>query len=136
MIMRHTRGSVTWVDLESPSHSELASVMSEFKIDPRIEEEIIEPTLYPLTIPFPGYQYLVVHFPTPDPTAGTHNQEIDFVVGKNFIITVRYEVIETIHNLHRVFEAEELLGLPHPKAHADELLERLMRRMYGAIREE
>lgn len=136
MITRHTRGKITWIDLESPSHEELSSVMREFSIDDRIEEEIIAPTPYPIVISFPKYHYLILHFPTTDPTSGTRTQEVDFIVGKNFIITARYEIIETLHNLHRVFEAEELLGLPHPTTKADELLERLMRRMYGAIREE
>ncbi|MDB5195379.1 MAG: Magnesium transporter [Parcubacteria group bacterium] len=136
MVTRHTRGKITWVDLESPSHEELDSVMREFNIDERIEEEIIAPTPYPIVISFPKYQYLILHFPTTDPAGGTRTQEVDFIVGKHFIITARYEIIETLHNLHRVFEAEELLGLPHATAHADELLERLMRRMYGAIREE
>ncbi len=136
MVTRHKRGKITWIDLESPTHEELDSVMIEFSIDERIEEEIIAPTHYPIAISFPKYQYLILHFPTSDPGSGTRNQEIDFIVGKNFIITARYEVIDTIHNLHRVFEAEELLGLPTPASRADDLLERLLRRLYGAIREE
>jgi Mg2+ and Co2+ transporter CorA len=136
MIRRHTRGKITWVDLESPSHQELDEIMREFDIDERIEEEIIAPTPYPIAISFPKYQYLILHFPTTGTEAGTRSQEIDFIVGKKFIITARYEVVETLHNLHRVFEAEELLGLPHRAVTADELLERIMRRLYGAIREE
>lgn len=136
MVTRHTRGKITWVDLETPTHDELSDIMREFSIDERIEEEIIAPTHYPIAISFPKYQYLILHFPTADPSSGTRNQEIDFIVGKNFIITARYEVMDSIHNLHRVFEAEELLGLPHPGSRADELLERLLRRLYGAIREE
>ncbi|MGE5540961.1 MAG: magnesium transporter CorA family protein [Bacillota bacterium] len=136
MITRHLRGKVTWIDLENPSHQELDGVMREFGVDESIEEEIIAPTPYPITISFPKYQYLILHFPTTSPETGARAQEIDFIVGKNFIITVRYEVIETLHNLHRVFEAEELLGLPHRAVRADELLERIMRRLYGAIRED
>lgn len=135
MITRHARGQITWVDLENPSHQELDEVMREFGIDDSIEEEIIAPTPYPISISFPKYQYLILHFPTTC-ADGTRSQEIDFIVGKKFIITARYEVIETLHNLHRVFEAEELLGLPHRAVSADELLERIMRRLYGAIREE
>jgi magnesium transporter len=137
MVTRHTRGKITWVDLESPTHEELDAVMKEFKIDERIEEEIIAPTHYPIAIGFPKYQYLILHFPTADPRSGTRNQEIDFIVGKNFIITARYEIIDSLHNLHRVFEAEELLGLPAAStSHSSDLLERLLRRLYAAIREE
>ena len=35
-----------------------------------------------------------------------------------------------------MFEAEELLGLPANADHADALLERVLRRMYGALRED
>ena len=89
-----------------------------------------------MVISFPKYQYLILHFPTSDTSSGTRNQEIDFIVGKNFLITARYEVIDSIHSLHRVFEAEELLGLPRADALTAHLLERILKRMYGAIREE
>lgn len=136
MVTRHKRGKITWVDLESPTHAELDSVMKEFAIDPRVQDEIISPTHYPLVISYPKYEYLILHFPTADPATGTRNQEIDFIIGKHFLITARYEVIETIHSLHRVFEAEDMLGLSKPGSHAGHLLERIMKRMYSAIREE
>lgn len=136
MITRHTRGKVVWVDMESPTLDELQSIMREFRIDARVEEEIISPTPYPIVVSFPSYIYMILHFPTTEASGGAKRQEIDFIVGKNFLITARYEVIETIHNLHKVFEAEELLDLPVHETHASELFERMMRRLYGAIRQE
>lgn len=136
MITRHKRGKVTWIDIESPTEDELRSVMEEFSIDPRVEEEIISPTPYPIVVSFPTYLYMILHFPTADVRGGAKGQEIDFIVGKSFIITARYEVIESIHNLHKVFEAEELIGLPAHENSTSELLERILRRLYGAIRQE
>ncbi|MFZ1987456.1 MAG: CorA family divalent cation transporter [Minisyncoccia bacterium] len=133
MVLRHARGKITWIDMESPTQEELADVMREFDIDPRVEEEIISPTVYPLFIPFADYLYLVLHFPTAAAEGGARNQEIDFIVGKSFIITARYEVIDSIHNLHKVFEAEELLGLPDSNLKTEILLERIFRRLYSAI---
>lgn len=136
MITRHTRGKVTWVDLESPTMEELREVMQEFKIDTRIEEEIVNPTPYPIVVSFPTYVYMILHFPTADAAGGARSQEIDFIVGKKFLITARYEVIESIHNLHKVFEAEELIGIKSSEANTSELLERMLRRLYAAIRQE
>lgn len=136
MVTRHVRGKITWIDLECPTEEELGAVMREFGIDPRIEEEIISPTSYPIVIGFPRYVYLILHFPTGDPKGGTKSQEVDFIVGKHFIITARYELIDSIHGLHKVFEAEELLGLPKDEVHAGILIERIFRRLYGAIRDE
>jgi magnesium transporter len=110
--------------------------MREFKIDARIEEEIITETPYPIVVSSKNYLYLVLHFPTSDPNGGAKNQEIDFIIGKHFLITARYETINSIQNLHKVFEAEELIGLPVTTDHADVLLERVMRRLYSALRED
>lgn len=136
MLTRHTRKGVTWIDMESPTRQELQDVMTEFNIDARIEEEIISPTPYPLVVSSARYLYLILHFPTTDPRGGAKNQEIDFIVGKDFMITARYEVIDSIHNLHKVFEAEELLGLPAKQADAEGLLERVLRHLYAALSEE
>lgn len=133
MINRHTRGKTVWVDLECPTDEEVSEVMREFDIDERIHEEISTPTAYPLSISFPGYTYLILHFPVAGSEDGTRSQEIDFIVGKHFLITARYESIESLHNLHRVLEAEELLGMPAGLLRTGELLERVMSRLYASI---
>lgn len=135
MITRHERGGCIWVDLESPTREELRSVVEEFHIDAHIEEEIIAPTPYPLFVTADEYTYLILHFPTADVSGGARNQEIDIIVGKNFVITARYEVVGSILSLHKAFEAEELLGIPNTGG-AAHLVERLLRRLYGAMIEE
>lgn len=107
--------------------------MREFDINARIEEEIISPTPYPISITFPDYQYMVLHFPTVQGGGNTRSQEVDFIVGQKFLVTARYEVVEPLHNLHRVFEAEELLGVPGSESQAEVLVEQILRRLYGAI---
>jgi magnesium transporter len=136
MITRHERGGVTWIDLEAPTAEELAQVVEEFQIDPRVEEEIVSPTPYPLVIEADSYVCLVLHFPTADPNGGARGQEIDFIVGADFLITCRYEVITSVYNLHRVFESEELLGIGKKKPTTGDLLERIMRQLYAAITDE
>lgn len=136
MVTRHVRKGITWVDLESPSREELSSVMDEFGIGERVEEEIVTPTPYPLVLSCPEYVYLILHFPTTNPEGGARNQEIDFIVGKHFLITTRYEVVDAIHNLHRMFEAEDMLELPSHGKGAAGLIERVLRHTYSAIREQ
>lgn len=136
MVKRHSRNGVTWVDMEAPAREELRAVMEEFGVGERVEEEIISPTPYPLVLCSPSYVYLILHFPTTNPEGGARNQEVDFIVGRDFLITARYEVVEAIHSLHRVFEAEELLNLPVKSRHADGLTERVIRHIYSAIRDQ
>ena len=135
MITRHERGGLVWIDLESPTRDELHAVVEEFHIDAQVEEEIITPTPYPLFVTSAEYAYLILHFPTTEVSGGARNQEIDIIVGKNFIITARYEVVGSILALHKAFEAEELLGIPNDGGTAA-LIERLLRRLYGAMVEE
>lgn len=137
MMTRHQCGAIVWIDLESPPLEELRSVMQEFSIAHQIEEEIISPTPYPLVVSSPAYVYLILHFPTSRTNEGAKNQEIDFIVGKHFLITVRYEVIDPIFALHKSFEAEELVLGKHTGRTTDPyLIERLFRRLYRATREE
>ncbi len=134
MITRHERGGMTWVDLEAPTREELRSVVAEFGVAPEVEGEIIAPTPYPLFVASPDHHYLILHFPTTSIEGGARNQEIDLIIGKNYLITVRYEVVGTIQTLHRAFEAEELLGVPEGTGAA--LIERVLRRLYAAMGEE
>ena len=136
MITRHLLGKTTWVDLESPTTDELTSVLKEFSIDERVRDEMNSPTPYPLTVAFPGYVYMIMHFPVSGTDEGARSQEVDFIVGKQFVITTRYEVIDTIHTLHKVVEAEELIGTPSKANRTGELLERILRRLYAAVSDE
>lgn len=137
MLIRHKCGSTTWTDLECPTKEELKQVMEEYGISARVEDEIVNPTPYPLSVSFPTYAYLILHFPVSDSNEGTRSQEIDFIVGKDFLITVRYETVASVHNLHKIFEAEDLLDVAAPeRASGAELTELVVRRLYHAIREE
>lgn len=134
MITRHACGAIEWIDLEAPTPDELDSVMGEFEIADQIHEEIMTPTPYPLVVTLPEYVYMILHFPTATLGEGPKNQEIDFIVGKKFLITVRYEVIDPIYTLHKSLEASELLS--RRKDGEPYLLEQLFRRLYRATREE
>lgn len=136
MITRQVCGKTVWIDIESPSYEDLTAVMDEFDIESRIVEEITTPTPYPLSLSFDEYAYLILHFPTADSTDGTRVQEVDFIVGKDFIITARYEVIEPIHGLHKVFESEELLGVGGRCTETHQVLARIIGKLYGGIGEE
>ncbi len=137
MITRHERASFAWIDLEAPTSDELHGTLKEFSIDPEIEGEIIAPTPYPLVALFPDYVFLVLHFPTANLSGGARTQEIDIIVGKNFLITARYELVGSIQGLHKAFEAEELMGGEKlGRMERGYLVERVLRRLYSAMSEE
>lgn len=133
MITRHERGGVTWVDLEHPTDEEAEAVRAEFDIDARISREITSPTPYPAFAAFGKAAFVVLHFPAPKVGGEFKDQEIDIIVGKAFLITAHYEVVDSLHKLNKDFETEELLGVESIPG-ADALLEVVLYRLYGAIR--
>ena len=128
------RGGV-WVDLEQPSAEEIRNVAREFSISERIEAELLSPTPTPLVAGDPGVALLILHFPAHGLDEGeTKNQEIDFIVGAKFIITVRYEVIVPLHRLKKMLETEAFVNEGTPLA-TDILIEILFAHLYTAIRD-
>jgi magnesium transporter len=137
MLFRYEYKGGVWLDLEKPTEEELRQVVEEFEIGDRIAKEMFFPTPTPVVIEDEGGNpvLLVLHFSTQGTENGdTKIQEIDFVVGINFIITVRYEVIAALHHLKKLFETRNLVT-GHESITADVLLEVLFAHLYSAVRD-
>lgn len=135
MIFRHEYKSGVWVDLEQPTAEEIQKTASEFSIGERIVKEVFSPTPSPLIARDGNIVLLVLHFPSHGTEDGdTKNQEIDFIVGKNFIVTVRYEIVVPLHHLKKLLEAQELVAGRTPIT-TDVLLEILFAHLYASARD-
>lgn len=88
MIKRVLYNGVTWIDLESPSSEEMSELTKEFNLHPLISSELLSPSLRPKIDLHKDYIYLILHF--------IDDKEVDFVLGKDFIITTRYEDVEPV----------------------------------------
>ncbi len=133
MIFRHEYREVTWVDLEQPSEEEIRSVAQEFSIGERLERELLSPTPTSLVLREGDMMLLVLHFPAHGAEDGmTENQEIDFIVGDNFIVTVRYEVVAPLHHLQKLLETQKLV-LKQVTITADVLFEILFAHLYTSV---
>lgn len=135
MIFRHEYRSGVWVDLEQPTDEEIREIAKEFGISERFERELFAPTPLPLVLSDDTMALMVLHFPTPGAEEGdTKSQELDFIVGKNFILTVRYEIVTSIHHLKKLLETQELVEGRSPVT-TDILLEILFAHLYTAMRD-
>lgn len=132
MTHRHSHNNLTWIDLESPTDSELAQVVGEYDIHPAVAVELATPSLKPKVDLYHNFIYLILHFPSPKPAAGGV-QEIDFIVGKNFLITTRYESIEPIYKFAKVFEVSSVLAKKNIGDHAGYLFYFLVRELYSTL---
>lgn len=136
MLNRHIHQSVTWIDLESPTQEEIRALMDEFGIDTMIAEELLLPSSKPRVELTERYMYLVLHFPALRHTHKTREQEIDIVLGKDFIITTRYEMIDPLHTFSKVFEVNSLLDKSHIGEHAGFILFYMLKRLYRSVEHE
>ncbi|MBI2409997.1 magnesium transporter CorA family protein [Candidatus Kaiserbacteria bacterium] len=134
MIFRHQYEGGVWVDLEQPTEEEIREVAREFSISEPFEAELLSPTPMPMAAVDSDRILLVLHFPESGAEGATKNQEIDFVVGNRFIVTVRYEIIASLHHLKKILEAQELTHGSVPVT-TDVLLEILFAHLYSSVRD-
>lgn len=133
MLTRYVQRNLTWVDCISPTPAEVRSLMNEFGIDPLIAEELLLPSYKPKVEKRGDIIYIILHFPTLRDGHRAPEQEIDFVVGKHFIITTRYENIDPLHTFAKIFEVEALLKSELHATHGGHLFVALVRNLYQAI---
>ncbi len=135
MIFRYEYLDGAWIDIEQPNADEIRKVAQELSINEYIERELLSPTPVPTVTGDDGIVFLVLHFPTQGTEDGeTKSQEVDFIVGKNFILTVRYEVVAPLHHLKKLLEAQQLVEGKVPVT-TDVLLETLFAHLYTAMRD-
>ncbi len=135
MIFRYAYHGGVWIDLEHPTEEEVRRTTEEFSISERLETELFSPTPAPLVASDEGVTFLAVHFPTQGVVDGNiRDQEIDFIVGETFIITVRYEVIAPLHRLRKLLETEKLIS-PHHTTSTEMLLEILFAHLSTSVRD-
>src|SRR3989338_5849559 len=136
MHTRYEHNGLIWIDLESPSRDEVQDVMDQFGIAPLIAEELLLPTTKPRVEFYPAYAYLVLHFPALRHSHKTREQEIDFIVGHNFLITTHYDTIDPLHKFSKVFEVNSLLDKSNLGNHAGYMLFYMLKKLYQAVEHE
>ncbi len=134
MISRYTYKDLVWVDVQSPTAEEVRELMGEFNIHPLAADELLTPTLRPKVDLYPNLIYLILHFPViSHKHEGGKEQEIDFIVGKNFLITTHYDLIDPLHEFSKVFEVNSILERSNIGDHAGFILFYIMKELYRML---
>lgn len=136
MIERHSYGPLTWIDLESPTHKEVHNVATEFALAPLVAEELLLPSTKPRVDFYDSHVYVIMHFPALRHPHTTYDQEIDFVIGHNFIITTHYAIIDPLHKFSKVFEVNSILEREPLGDHAGFLFFFMLRKLYRNVEHE
>ncbi len=137
MIKKYTSQNITWVDVEKPTQDEVRNLMLKYNLHPLVAEELLLPTFKPKVDSHDNYIYLILHFPFFKRTEkGTEcvNREIDFIIGKDFIITVRYEPVRPLQQFSKIFEVDSILNTEGDNnKHAGYLFFYLAIKLYEAL---
>lgn len=134
MISRYTYKDLVWVDVQSPTQEEVRALMEEFDIHPLVADELLGPTLRPKVDLYPEFIYLILHFPTiSHKHDGGEDQEIDFIIGKKFIITAHYDLVDQLHEFSKVFEVNSILDKSNIGHHAGFILYYILKDLYKML---
>lgn len=133
MLVRTQHKTITWIDLESPTHAEVHKIVNEFGIDPFTADELLLPSPKPRAEFHSSYVYTILHFPALRHTHKSLEQEIDFVIGKDFLITVHYDTIDSLHKFSKQFEVATILRYANETEHAGHVFCSLMQKLYRAV---
>lgn len=111
MISKHDFKGSTWVELDSPTEDEVRRVMDEHGLHIDVARDLTSPSLKQSVRSYGDHIYLVLHFPTLRQTRSEERvQEIDFVIGKDYIVTANYDSIQPLNDFSKVVQAELMLG--------------------------
>ncbi len=136
MLTRYVQRHLTWVDLVSPTQSEVRSLMDEFEIDPAFANELLTASYKPKVERRGDIIYVILHFPLLRGAGKSPDEEIDFLIGKNFLITTRYAQTDPLHLFARAFEVNQVLGHNATALHGGHLFAAMTRNLYHALSEE
>lgn len=105
--------------------------MNSYDIHPVVAEELLSKTIRPKVDYYGNQIYLVLHFPTVNHShGGKTSQEIDFVISKNFLLTVHYETVDPLLEFSKMFEVNSILEKSNMGNHAGFLFFYIVRELY------
>jgi magnesium transporter len=139
MTHTHTYRGIVWLDLECPTDDEIGSLVKRYGLHPLVGEELKTSTAVAKIDTYPDYILIVLTLPVRTRTKNgyeIHNREIDFVIGKNFLITARTETIEQLEYFGKIFEANTILNKDEKIEHAGFIFYYIVKRMYTGLVED
>jgi magnesium transporter len=101
-----------------------------------VAEELLLPSTKPHAEFYKDYIYLVLHFPALRHSHAAREQEVDFVIGHNFIITTHYDTVDPLHKFSKIFEVNSVLDKSNIGDHAGYIFFYMLKKLYRAVEHE
>lgn len=139
MTYTHSYRGIVWLDLESPTDDEISGLVKRYGLHPLVGEELKTSTSLAKIDFYDDYILIVLTLPVRVRKNGGHeivDREIDFVIGKNFLITSRNDTIEQLEYFSKIFEANSILNKEEKMEHAGFLFYYMVKRIYAGMAED
>lgn len=133
MVDKRAYNELTWIDASSPTPAEVRELIETYKLHPLVGEELLVKSSKPKVDLYKDYVYLILHFPAFGKHGATSGAEIDFVIGKDFLITTRYENLDPLRNFSKIFEMGSILDRADMGRHAGYIFFYMMKHLYGDL---
>jgi magnesium transporter len=139
MTSTHTHRGIVWLDLVSPTDDEVAGLVKRYALHPLVGEELKTSSALAKVDFYGDYALVVLTLPARVQNGNMHeivDREIDFVIGKNFLITSRTDTIEQLEYFGKVFETNTILNKDEKIEHAGYLFYYIVKRIYAGMVED
>jgi len=134
MVEEKKYNGISWLRMQDPSREEIDSIIREYDIPPHIADELRLPSSKQRADLYEHFVFGVFHFPLPaGDELGAGRREIDFIVGRDFIITANYGDGDPLHDFSKLFEVNSLLEKREPGEHGGHIFFYIMKHLYHAI---
>jgi magnesium transporter len=125
--LRQLDDGVAWIDLYKPTQQEFESVAQELELPPRAIEGAIKPQQRPKLVRYGDSLFVVLKTARYlDEAQKVEFSEVHVLVGKDFIVTVFYEEIPALGEVHRRLEGEPELLRQGPQPILHEIMDRIV----------
>ena len=126
-VLRQQGDGVAWIDLYKPTQQEFESVAQELELPPRVVQDAIKPQQRPKLVRYGDSLFVVLKTARYlDETEKVEFSEAHILVGKDFVVTVRYEEIPALEEVRRRLEGEPELLRQGPQPILHEIMDQIV----------
>ena len=137
MINTYKYDGETWVDIDHGTPEEIHKIMDTYKIHPFVARELTTTTRKPRIEFHENYIYCILHFPAwKHSHAKEPHQEVDFIIGKDLLITARYDTIDALHKFSKTLEVKEVLEKDHSDTGTHIIFIGMLKELYNGLFDE
>jgi magnesium transporter len=144
MITHHASRGLIWLDVSNPTNDEIAGLVKRYNLHSLVGEELKNSSSLAKMDFYSDYMLVVLTLPvrvrSKNGSYEIVDREVNFVIGKNFLITSRTDTIEQLEYFGKIFEANSILKKDNQKddsmEHAGHLFYRMIKRIYAGMCED